>query len=480
MLFSFVAASSFALVIQDAAALRAAPRDSALQQTALYQGDMVEIRGSKLDYLQVYDYRRERGGYIRAQQLRPLELNPAQAADNRMVWRYLRDVPGAESLGIAYTAAYLKAAAPADIDAEAFDALGSFADRLAKRANNKPAGKSAELALAGHLESAAYYGVQIKRYERDGKAWFCYDGEAYRRVLAMRATAEQQAKAALALTRSDCINPAALETDRQAHDLWRAEVLDKVDQKELPDLLKQRLRLRKAGIWSAIAFQQARKALPYQAAGSRALQEFTGLKASELSDEDQPLYNEAALRVAASRWASLPEKLPQTAVASGLHLTAQAGAPGETCLTLRDGAAPAKAGQSNTLARRCTYGMAWMASQRVHPQNQALVLAVQTLEGWRELWLWHKVDQQWVVDVIPPANSDPDLAYVDFAGWIPGSNDKFLLAREARTDGRYQRSYEVFNRQNLQTETSSERLRNVALFSKWQDAQWQGISLMQR
>jgi hypothetical protein len=85
-----------------------------------------------------------------------------------------------------------------------------------------------------------------------------------------------------------------------------------------------------------------------------------------------------------------------------------------------------------------------------------------------------------VVDVIPPANSDPDLAYVDFAGWIPGSYDKFLLAREARIDGRYQRSYEVFNRQNLQTETSSERLRNVALFSKWQDAQWQGISLMQR
>jgi hypothetical protein len=54
-----------AIVTQDQAGLRAAPRESAAQHAVLWQGDSLEIRGAKGDYLQVYDHRRERAGYVR-------------------------------------------------------------------------------------------------------------------------------------------------------------------------------------------------------------------------------------------------------------------------------------------------------------------------------------------------------------------------------------------------------------------------------
>ena len=68
------AASLIAIVTQDQAALRAAPRDSAQQQVLMWQGDSVEIRGERLDYLQVYDHRRERAGFIKASQVRLVRI----------------------------------------------------------------------------------------------------------------------------------------------------------------------------------------------------------------------------------------------------------------------------------------------------------------------------------------------------------------------------------------------------------------------
>jgi hypothetical protein len=52
-------------------ALRAAPRDSAQQQAALWQGDLPEIRGQRMDNLQGYDHRRERSAFVKASQRRP-------------------------------------------------------------------------------------------------------------------------------------------------------------------------------------------------------------------------------------------------------------------------------------------------------------------------------------------------------------------------------------------------------------------------
>ena len=67
---TLAAAATLAIVAQDQTALRAAPRDSAQQQTVLTQGDTLEVRGEKQDFLQVYDHRRERAGYVRASQVR--------------------------------------------------------------------------------------------------------------------------------------------------------------------------------------------------------------------------------------------------------------------------------------------------------------------------------------------------------------------------------------------------------------------------
>ena len=68
-----------AIVVQDQSSLRAAPRDSAQQQTVLWQGEVLEVRGERMDYLQVWDHKRERGGFIRASEVRRVLLTEADA-----------------------------------------------------------------------------------------------------------------------------------------------------------------------------------------------------------------------------------------------------------------------------------------------------------------------------------------------------------------------------------------------------------------
>ncbi|HKE48666.1 MAG TPA: hypothetical protein VKB52_11425, partial [Rhodanobacteraceae bacterium] len=177
-------AKTTAIVAQDQAALRAAPRDAAESQAALALGDALEIRGRQKDYLKVYDHRRERGGFVRASQVRVLTRTPAEAPELLAVARFLRDLPGYEALGIGYVAAYLAAAPAEQIGAEPFDALGTMAERLARRAATNT-NKTRAAALTAQLDAVAAYGVVIRSFERDERVQLCYDGEAYRRVLAL-------------------------------------------------------------------------------------------------------------------------------------------------------------------------------------------------------------------------------------------------------------------------------------------------------
>src|SRR4051794_2979453 len=120
---------SLAIVVSDHASVRSTPRSSATELMTLWQGDVVEVRGERAEYLAVYSYRRERGGYLRSEAVRRVAITESEAPQLLAVLRFLRDTPGSEALGISYAAAYLKAASPKALTAEPFDAIGTMADR---------------------------------------------------------------------------------------------------------------------------------------------------------------------------------------------------------------------------------------------------------------------------------------------------------------------------------------------------------------
>jgi hypothetical protein len=473
------ALAAVAIVTQDQAALRAAPRDSAAQQAVLWQGDALEVRGERLGYLQVYDHRRERAGYVLASQVRGSTLKPQEAPELLAVLRFVRDTPGAEALGIGYAAAYLKAAPAAAIDAEPFDALASMAERLARRASVRQGGKTSD-SVAAHLEVAASYGVQFKSYEHDGAIRLCYEGDAFRRVFALPSSAEQRARAALALTRHDCIDPALRPLARAQYDVWRSEVLDRIDSAQwllLDEPTKNRVRLRRAGVWAAIAFERSRHgdAPSAAVAAQRAVGDLAAINKNELAENDAAEFNDAGLRVGAVRWAA--QALPTTSAARSNRpsVVTVAGQPGETCALIVDATHDIDA----PLAKRCSFGVIWAASASTSPNGRALALAVQPLEGWRELWVFRRQGNDWSVAVLPPAASNPELGYVEFAGWVPGG-DKLLLAREARVDGRFKRSFEVASLASLNTEKQAGAPAALALFAKWQDPAWKRSTVILR
>ena len=106
------------------------------------------------------------------------------------------------------------------------------------------------------------------------------------------------------------------------------------------------------------------------------------------------------------------------------------------------------------------------------------MLAVQPLDGWRELWVFRKTAQGWTVQVLPPAALHPGLGYAELAGWVPGGR-QVLVAREARGEGRYQRRYEVLDLATLAPQRQASDPSVLGAFQRWQMPQWkqQSVSL---
>lgn len=456
--------ATLAIVVQDHASLRAAPRASATELTRLWQGDVLEIRGEHAGYLKVYDYRRERGGYLRGDAARSVELNENAAPALLAVLRFLRESPGSESLGISYGAAYLKAVAPRAITAEPFDAIAQMAERLADEAS----GSSAHLAdVAPHLEVAEQFGVHMHSFEREGRMRVCYDGELYRRVLALEgARPEERAHAILGLTRPDCIDPDLGPLPRASLDSERRQLLEEVSDSDLQAMTKSRLHARRAAVWASLAYEQGRRREPAGAAAERALAELLAAHPDDLGEDRRPEYVDAVLRVSAIRWAAAPPPpLP-----GPLRLAAAPGDPGQTCIALQDARRPA------AMLRRCTYGIVWMASAHLIPQGPALVLSVQPLESWRELWVFHEKAGSWTLDVLSPGAEDPEEGYLDFAGYAPATR-RLLIAREVKEHGRFRRSFEELRLDDLalvRQASSPELLRD---FGRWQDVAWRHDTL---
>jgi len=300
----------------------------------------------------------------------------------------------------------------------------------------------------------------------------CYDGELYRRVLSLpRASAEERAHAALGLTRPECIDPNLGPVLRTSFDAHRGELLEQIDDRELSSMTRSRLHARRAGVWASIAFERARHGEAAGSAAQRALDELLAVHASDLGDDRRAEYLDAVLRVSAVRWAALPAA-SQT---GPLTLSTAPGDPGQTCVVLQE----AYRQRTSPAVRHCTYGIVWMASAQSISQGQALVLAVQPLESWRELWVFHQNAGAWTIDVISPGVDDPEQGYVDFAGFAPGSR-RLLVAREVKDRGQFRRRFELLRLDDLALVRFASTPDLLRDFGRWQDVNWRRDTLALR
>jgi len=156
-------------------------------------------------------------------------------------------------------------------------------------------------------------------------------------------------------------------------------------------------------------------------------------------------------------------------------VSAAAGDPGQTCVTLQ----AVNGRPAAPLVRRCTYGIVWLASAQSIAQGRALVLAVQPLESWRELWLFHATEGQWTVDVLSPGADDPDEGYVEYAGFTRGTR-RLLIARELKERGRYRRYFEELRLDDLVLVKQASAPDLLPDFGRWQDVNWRRDTLVQR
>jgi hypothetical protein len=226
--------------------------------------------------------------------------------------------------------------------------------------------------------------------------------------------------------------------------------------------------VRRASVWAAIAYEQARRGEPPAAAAQRALAELLAVRADDLGEERRAEYLDAVVRVGAIRWAAVP---PAPA-AGPLTLSAAPGDPGQTCVALEQGHGRGGA----LLVRRCTYGIVWIASAQSIAQGRALVLAVQPLEGWRELWVFHASAGAWMIDVLSPGPDDPVEGYVEFAGFVPGTR-RLLIAREVKEHGRFRRRFEELRLDDLALVRQANTPQLLPDFGRWQDVDWRRDTL---
>jgi hypothetical protein len=476
-----------ALVVQDQTQLRATAHDNALRQTTLVPGDWLEVRGEQQGYLQVYDHRRERPGYVRPSAVRSYAIDEATAPKLGTLVEYLRDAPGEESLGIGYVALYLRAAPAKSVGPEVFDALGTMAERLARRASARVA-KAGDGSLAAQLEVAESYGVHFVSFEREGATRVCYDGEAFRQVLALGGTIAERARAALGLTDPSCVDPALLPSAALATLKERAGVLDGLDMAKLapdvPPYEVARLRVRRSMVRAELAYFAARGGdLPLaKQASDAAKHELLLTDRSALADEDRFAYEEAALHAATVRWASDP-----TAPAGASHdldVELAAGDPGQTCVRVKPHAKSPVAPFEH-----CTYGVVWPSSIRVAPHGAAVAVVVQPLSGWSELLVLRPKGTGWSADTLTPATIDPELGYVELAGFSPDAAH-LLVVRESRASGPLgsphtlapwmQRTFQLVTTDGLRIEKEAPNLASFPTFRRWQTPDWRSGTLALR
>jgi hypothetical protein len=101
------------------------------------------------------------------------------------------------------------------------------------------------------------------------------------------------------------------------------------------------------------------------------------------------------------------------------------------------------------------------------------------MQAWRELWVFRKRGGQWTIEVIPPANVDPQLGYAEFAGWVPGGR-QMLVAREARGNGKWNHAFEIVSLDSMTATRQSADATQLGSFRRWQDPQWKRTTVALR
>jgi hypothetical protein len=479
-----------AIIAEDPAVLRNAPRDDAPAQAALWRGDWLEVRGETAGFLKVWDHRHERPGFIRPQLVRVHRLDEASAPELRAVVRFLRDAGGYESLGIAYAAMFLRAAPAGADSSEVFAAIGSMAERLARRASGRRT-SARDTALAGHLEVASSYGVRFTSVDGDlgenAAARLCYDGEAWERVLASPgAAAVEKARAALFLASTRC-QPALLQPAKQRElNDRRLAALSELDPAALTPSLGGRVRLARAEAFAWRAFDEARRAgagaleAAAKAEGA-AVRELALTDRGVLAPEDLARYDETAIRVAASRWAAEPA-VRDLRKRAAVTVTAVPRMAGETCVRVvaaSSGGAPSN-DNAKPLAERCTYGVVWQSALRWSASGTVATLVVQPLPSWTELWVLRRgAESAWTIETLAPALTEPEVGYVESAGFSP-DGAKLLVVREARVAGRPTRKFQVLRAESLGIELQATDVTRLSAFKRWQAAWWKAGTLALR
>jgi len=453
------------------------------------------VQGETAGFLRVYDHRHERPGYIRPTIVRVHRLEAASTPELAAVVRFLRDANGSESLGIGYAALALRAA-PAGADtSELMAAIGTMADRLARRAS-AVRGDARNATLTAHIEVAESYGVKFRSADvvASGNAIgaprtrLCYDGEAWEGVLAT-ATAPpvERARAALALTLAgrscqDRTTLASSPADARAWNDHRIQALQSIEypaEAALPPALLGRVRLRRAEAFAWRAFDEARRAHldPAARAEGNAVHELALTDRGVLAPEDLDLYEDVAIRVAAPRWATEPE--PKPAGKRGVDVVFAPRGEGETCVRVVQAAAAAKA---RTVGERCTYGLVWKNALRWAPSGSVATIAVQPLAAWTELWVLRRGDDtSWTIETLTPATADPDTAvgYVEAAGFSPDGG-RLLVVREARAGGQVTRRFQVVETATLTVEKWAARADKLGAFKRWGSPSWRAGTLALR
>jgi hypothetical protein len=356
--------------------------------------------------------------------------------------------------------------------------------------------------LPAQIEVAESYGVHFRSVDpllAGGRARLCYDGDAWERVLSTPgAPPLERARAALFFAGGECLDPALPAAERRAWNDRRIQALESVDGAAAPAIppvipayLGARVRLRHAEALAWRAFDEARRAGAGEAsarAEGGAIRELALADRGVLAPEDLETYDDVAVRVASSRWAS---EVPLKSPARRTSITVAPRGDGESCVRAVEG----EGAKARVLVERCTYGVVWSASLRWSPVGNVATLAVQPLPAWTELWVIRRgaapandagapeaaasAASGWSIEPLVAATVEPDAGYVEAAGFSP-DGAHLLVVREARGIGHPPRRFQMLSVPALTVEKQAGNADKLLSFKRWSAAWWRAGTLALR